>query len=353
MIDSNGYFIWNNDPLLHDPTPSSPADGGLTKLGSGELDLTTGIYTYTGPTLVSAGVLSVASTAQLPGWNNAPNTVSVAPGAVLAVQVGALRLERQPDRHPVRPAPVGPPARHSASIRPLAMPLIPATSACPAGFRSTSWGPTLLTMTGANTWPGGLFVTPARFPSPPRPRCPYYRQLSVATTRTARLQHARLGQRRAGATLAVTLGDGVSSGWSNTEIGNLLTSGSWAAGACFGIDTSNASAIYTGNVAGAMGLTKLGGNLLTMTGNNSYTGPTAISGGTLQFSSAANQTLSGNVSGGGALVTTGPGTLTLSGSNSYSGGTTIPAAAKVILRTRPRQSNPTRRSSSPSWAAAR
>ena len=68
-----------------------------------------------------------------------------------------------------------------------------------------------------------------------------------------------------------------------------------------------------------------------MTGSNNYTAPTTISGGTLQFSSAANQTLSGNISGPGALVTLGPGTLTLSGTNSYSGGTQIPAAAKVIL----------------------
>ena len=54
------------------------------------------------------------------------------------------------------------------------------------------------------------------------------------------------------------------------------------------------------------GVDKLGGNTLTMTGSNNYTGPTTISGGTLQFSSAANQTLSGNISGGGALATPAP-----------------------------------------------
>ena len=68
-----------------------------------------------------------------------------------------------------------------------------------------------------------------------------------------------------------------------------------------------------------------------MTGSNNCAGPTTISGGTLLFSGAANQTLSGGISGGGALVATGPGTLTVSGTGSYGGGTLIQAGARVIL----------------------
>jgi outer membrane autotransporter protein len=129
-----------------------------------------------------------------------------------------------------------------------------------------------------------------------------------------------------------------------------------------GLDCSNAGA--TGG-----GLIKVGTGTLTLSGENTYTGPTAVNAGTLQagvvgaFSSASaftvasgatldlfgfNQTIgslagsgnvtlgsatlttngdgsdttfSGTISGTGRLVKVGAGTLTLSGNNSYQGGT--------------------------------
>ncbi|NBQ85804.1 MAG: hypothetical protein EBU03_06760, partial [Methylophilaceae bacterium] len=97
-------------------------------------------------------------------------------------------------------------------------------------------------------------------------------------------------------------------------------------------------------------LTKAGAGTLTISADNSYTGNTTISAGTLQvggsgrlgggsyggniaiantailkYSSSSSQTLGGTVSGDGSIVkdTDTTSTLTLSGNNTYTGGTTV------------------------------
>ncbi|HIC6966517.1 TPA: fibronectin-binding autotransporter adhesin ShdA [Salmonella enterica subsp. enterica] len=93
------------------------------------------------------------------------------------------------------------------------------------------------------------------------------------------------------------------------------------------------------NVTGGGQIVKSGSDELIMTGDNNYSGGTTISGGTLTADHAdslgtgtiANRgvlqvgegELENTLSGSGSLVKTGTGELALSGDNSYSGGTTI------------------------------
>lgn len=119
-------------------------------------------------------------------------------------------------------------------------------------------------------------------------------------------------------------------------------------GSAPGIAVNNQTTTISAVLAGTAGFTKTGPGTLSLTGINTYTGPTTISAGTLSigdpgqlgggnyggvitnngvldYSSSASQTLAGAVSGSGALTLNGSGTLTLTVANSYSGGSTVNA----------------------------
>jgi fibronectin-binding autotransporter adhesin len=60
IFDTNGFDVTVAQSLIHDVNLGLTPDGGLTKSGVGELQLT-GASNYTGPTLVNAGALNVAA----------------------------------------------------------------------------------------------------------------------------------------------------------------------------------------------------------------------------------------------------------------------------------------------------
>ncbi|EDJ1524653.1 AIDA autotransporter-like protein ShdA [Salmonella enterica] len=108
----------------------------------------------------------------------------------------------------------------------------------------------------------------------------------------------------------------------------------------------NTGGDFTNNISGSGQVVKSGDKTLTLSGINSYTGGTTISGGTLVASNVDalgsgdvtdNATLELNtggdfdnaIGGTGSVVKSGDKTLTLSGANSYTGGTTISGGTLV------------------------
>ena len=85
-------------------------------------------------------------------------------------------------------------------------------------------------------------------------------------------------------TLAVCVGV---DGWQSNDIDNLFFDADFASGATLGIDTSNAcdGFTYSGSIAdssaGPLNVAIFGGNSLTLSGNNSYTGTTTVAAGSL------------------------------------------------------------------------
>lgn len=77
----------------------------------------------------------------------------------------------------------------------------------------------------------------------------------------------------------------------------------------------------SGGIGGSGGITKNGSGSVTISANNSYTGPTAVNAGTLVLSGSNSTTGDTTVTGG---------TLTISGTNSGAGSTTISGGALNI-----------------------
>ena len=145
---------------------------------------------------------------------------------------------------------------------------------------------------------------------------------------------------------------GVSIGGSNTLTVNSTTSTAIAVSATSGNTTISV------NLAGASaGLTKSGAGTLILSGNNTYTGATTITAGTLQIgaggttgSLSASSTLTNNgtlvfnrsnaitqgtdfasvIAGSGNVIKTGTGNLTLSGNNTFTGQLTIAEGAVIV-----------------------
>ncbi|WP_416548305.1 YDG domain-containing protein [Limnohabitans sp. DCL3] len=208
----------------------------------------------------------------------------------------------------------------------------------------TKYGSGILSLTAANTYTGATTVSEG----------------TLSVQNAAALGSTSLGTTvAAGATLElsavavgaepVTLNGGtLKAAGAISSLSGAVTLG--AAGSTIQV-ASGVPLTLSGVISGAgMDLTITGGGLLYLTGNNSYSGATTISAGTVQintggrmastvvnnsssliYNTGSSTTYSGAISGTGDLTVSGATTLTLTGTNTYTGATTIGVSSTLVL----------------------
>ena len=266
--------------------------GNVTKQGTGNLTLS-GSQTYSGSTTVSAGNLTLSGSL-------ASTSIGIASGATLLDQNGGLLAN---------------------------------STVANGGNFTVNAAETIGSLSGSgNTILNAALTTGALGTAD---------QISGNITGNASLTKAGTG------TLSLT-GSATNSGGLVISAGTLSIGSGSTTGSVTGNITNTAAlafnrsneCTYNGIVSGNGTLEQLGTGTTILGGNNTYTGGTIVSAGTLQgttqslqgaitnnatlvFNQTANGTYSGSLAGTGLLSKNGTGTLTLSGTGSFSGTTAI------------------------------
>jgi autotransporter-associated beta strand protein len=270
--------------------PIATGAGTLNKDGAGTLTLT-GVNTYTGLTTISAGRLVLGGAGTLGTGANA-----------LTMSGGLLDLGGTADRTAgavsITAAPAGGETIKSGSLTGTSYAagnvggnaIVSANLLASGAAGLAMSGAGTLTLTGTNTYTGGTTVSAGTLIAGGTGSLPGYADSAKIAVGS-------------GGTLAARMG----AGWSSGQLDTLKNLGdtSWAAGSLLGIDTANGDFTYASVVgdagANSRGLAKLGANTLTLDQINTYTGTTAVRGGTLKLQNA------------GAGLTQTLGALTLAG----------------------------------------
>ncbi len=298
----------------------------LTKSTSGTVILS-GSNTYTGPTLVDAGTLQIGD--GISGLIGS-GSVSVAPGAVLAFNMGSSIPGNITNNGSVLGA-------QSAGVTTILSGVISGEG----GFSQTGPGTTILS--GSNTYTG----------------------LTTVGAGTLQIGNGVSGSIN-GSPVSVGIGATLAFNISGTFSNDIASSGTVTGAQSAGVTTN-----LTGVISGLRGFTQSGAGTTIFGGSNTYTGNTTVNAGTLSLGASErianigallinggtfdlgtfNETVdgvalfSGSISGSGTLTSAsyaleagtvsailgGTGTLTksssgtviLSGDNTYTGGTTI------------------------------
>lgn len=221
------------------------------------------------------------------------------------------------------------------------------THATPGGALTKS-GTNNLTLTGANTYSGATNINAGGVSFQRTQSLPGY---TTATGSSAPVNIA------SGAGLVLGVGATGSFTAADVDAIRANTSGkfNFAAGSSIGIDTTEATAAngnvgdtfnygstITDTVSGALGFIKMGANTLTLSSANSYTGATAINGGTLSVATLANGGANSDIGAssaassnlvisGGALLYTGGATTTDRGFTVGGAGATIDNASNLTF----------------------
>jgi autotransporter-associated beta strand protein len=293
--------------------------GGVMQMGGGTLSLT-GANTYGGGTTLTAGVLSLPSTLGSGGvvvnpgsgntasilWSGTNTTdLSTTPGLTFASGTALLNL-----------------GTNNVAFH----------TAISGSGGLTETGASTLTLDAANTFTGTTLVSGGT--------------LALGTVATG-LQDSTLDPSGAGtfsfgSFTAVTLGG-------LTGSGALPLTNASSQAVALSVGNNNANATYSGVLSGGSGskLIKIGTGTQVLSGNNTFTGGTTISTGTLQLGAGGGAgslattaaivdngvlaldrsdvpyVLANQITGTGGVRQMGSGTLSLTGSNNYTGGTSV------------------------------
>ena len=310
-------------------------NGSLTQTGPGMLTLLGSNATYSGGTIISAGMLQVGN----------GGTLGSLPAAGPVLDNAALLF--------------------NLSSNPTFAGVISGSGSL------TQLGGGNLILTASNGYTGGTTISAGTLqlngsgmlgPGPVADNSALVFNLSAAATYGGAIGGSG-NLTQAGTNILTLLGNNTYSGSTTISAGTLQvgngTNGEFLASPSVSLSTSSATLVfnnsdsltYSGNIAGSGNLMQTGTGLLTLLGNNTYSGSTTISAGTLQvgnggtagnipgnvfdngtlaFNLSGNQTFAGVISGTGGLLQLSPGTLVLTASNGYSGSTTISAGTLLV-----------------------
>jgi len=247
------YNIFGNQTLSY----AISGTGSLVKSGLGTLSL--GATTYTGATSIVGGTLNLGNASALSGTG----TVAFSGGVLQYSATNLLDLS----------------ARITGSISPISLDTNGQNVVYASAIGSlnsggiTKLGAGTLTFSGSNAYSGPTMLGGGTLMASKPSTLPGYNSPGTI------IFH--------GGTLGVQIGG---SGWATSDVDALLANATKTNGS-LGIDTTNGNlnqwtAFATSNF-GALGLTKSGSGMLTLNANNSYTGATTVSAGTLLAMNAA------------------------------------------------------------------
>ena len=258
---------------------------GLAKTGAGTMVLS-GINTYTGNTAINAGVLTIATTGALPGYN-VNGRYSVAAGATLAVQNGVLDSEIT--------AILG--TTNFASGANLGFDTSAGSRSVPLNLANTANGPlgivklgaNTLTLTGTLSHTGGTSVQAGSLNVPSISSLPGWNVnggFSIAS----------------GASLIIP------NSVTESEVTAILGTTNLASGASLLFDTSAGNRTYASAIinsaSGLINIGKIGANTLTLSGASTYTGNTSVTDGALTITgSLGGSATTSNLTYGTAATT--------------------------------------------------
>jgi autotransporter-associated beta strand protein len=290
-IDTNGFDITMGQALIHDATLGATLDGGLTKSSAGVLTLTAS-NTYTGDTTISGGTLQISSGSGRLNAGNYAGAMSIAPSATFESAItGSQTL--------------------SGAIT-------------GGGTLKNVGGGALILSNGSNSY-GALSISAVNS------------RVFINTNATA-LPAAATVEITSGALVfaapatrdnAITVSSGgVLSARATTTLNNVTLPGTGSV--IFNSDDANTSLLTISN-----GQTLTGDLTVQVGGSRMGTATTALGA----------VTLSGNLTGGGGLVVAssgnfannptlfGTGVITLSGNNNYTGDTTVNSGVLAVTGT--------------------